>query len=205
MKTPPFLVALVATFLLATHAVGADNAAKPSAASPERLILPEMPGYKIANQSTANGVLLRELAKDNETVQNWTELVTVHVFPGGAAKNEPVAYATAMDNIWKGVCAGASSGAILGQGAENGYTAAFFAEDCPKNPKTGQPEHAMMKAIRGADNFYVVQKSWRTPPTKAQVALWSYRLGRVSVCDPRRPDAPCPKPSAPAKGAASGK
>lgn len=205
MKTIPLLVALVATSLLATLAIGADNAAKPTATSPERLVLPEMPGYQIANQSTANGIVLRELVKDNETVQNWTELVAVQVFPGGAAKNEPVAYATAMDNIWKGVCEGASSGAILGQGAENGYATAFFAEDCPKNPKTGQPEHAMMKAIRGADNFYVVQKSWRTPPTKAQVALWSYRLGRVSVCDSRRQDAPCPKTTAPAKSAASGK
>jgi hypothetical protein len=56
---------------------------------------------------------------------------------------------------------------------------------------TGKPEVAVIKAIKGRDSFYVVQRAVRSEPTPAKLEQMKQYLDRVSVCDTRLADRPC--------------
>jgi hypothetical protein len=56
---------------------------------------------------------------------------------------------------------------------------------------TGKPETTMVKAIRGNDSFYVVQRAVRAVPTPERLETIKQYVEKVSVCDTRLPSRPC--------------
>ena len=136
-------------------------------------------------------MLLTEMVPKGESVDNWTEMVTTQVFLGGVPQRTPAAILEALSAVWIRNCQGAEIQHIR-KGTENGYPFAFWMQTCPKNPMTGKPEIALLRAIQGNDSFYVVQKAWKYAPADEEIAVWSRFMSGVSVCDSRMKGRECP-------------
>jgi hypothetical protein len=124
-----------------------------------------------------------------ETVEKWTEMVTVQIFLG--MKDSVTNFRLRMEKLWASACAGAKSAPVSG-GLANGYTTITWRMSCPRNAQTGKPEMTWFKAISGHDSFYVVQKAFKYEPSPEKTAEWVAWLNKVSVCDTRIADSICP-------------
>jgi hypothetical protein len=155
----------------------------------ENLLWPLPEGYKIGFQNKANGILMTEAVPTGETVESWTEMVTVQIFYG--RKSPPAQAKASMETVWARECPGSSSNPIF-SGDENGYPVVLWLMSCPLNKQSGKSEITWMKAIGGNDSLYVVQKAFKFEPSKEQIVQWTQYLRKVAVCDTRRPDRSCP-------------
>jgi hypothetical protein len=156
----------------------------------ENLLAPLPPGFKMDFQDKKPNSLMNEMVPTAETVNNWTEMVTVQIFYN--MKTTPEQFVDKMVSGWKSACPGASSSAIA-SGPENGYPAGVWLLNCPKNPSTGKPEITWIKAMQGNDSFYVVQKAFKFRPSNDEVVQWMKYLRSIAVCDSRLPDRACPQ------------
>jgi hypothetical protein len=155
----------------------------------ENLLVQIPPGYKVGYRVERGAMVMNEMVPDGQTVNNWTEMVTVQVFHG--LKAEPQKFRDTLQSRWVAACPG-GSGAAVTSGTENGYPALVWRLDCPNNPQTGQPEMTWFKAIAGNDNFYLVQKAFKFKPSQDQIDRWMTYLKSVAVCDTRIAGRACP-------------
>ncbi len=157
----------------------------------ENLLQNLPPDYKIDFQERKDNILITEMVPQKESVNNWTEMVTTQVFLG--LKNAtPENFQSFMKKQWIESCKGGSSTSATSD-KENGYQIALWLMTCPLNESTGKPEYTWVKAIKGNDSFYVVQKAFKFNPSKEQISQWMQYLKKVKVCDTRLPDRACPK------------
>ncbi|MGB6538969.1 MAG: hypothetical protein WBF58_23760 [Xanthobacteraceae bacterium] len=156
----------------------------------ENLLVTPPPGYKVDFHTERNNMVMSEMVPSNETVDDWTEMVTVQIFHG--MKAEPERFKTRLQQRWSAACPGASDAEVT-SGIENGYPMLLWLLICPQNPGTGKPEYTWFKAIAGNDSFYLVQKAFKFEPTKDQVVHWMGYLKTVAVCDTRLPERACPQ------------
>jgi hypothetical protein len=156
----------------------------------ENLLVEVPSGYKIDFQDHKPSSLMNEMVPVSESVNNWTEMVTVQIFYN--LKTTPEAFEGKMAGGWLAACTGARSDPVA-NGAENGYPSGVWLLNCPKNPATSKPEITMIKAVQGNDSFYVVQKAFKFVPSKDQVGQWMKYLRSIAVCDSRLPDRACPQ------------
>jgi hypothetical protein len=155
----------------------------------ENLLVAMPEGYKVGWQDRKPGHLINEMVPAGQTVDNWTEMVTVRIFFN--RKSTPDAYRAQMEKAWAAACPKTMSQPVA-QGAEHGYAAAVWMQVCFENPQTGKPEHTFFKAIAGNDSFYVVEKAFKYAPPREEVVKWTRYLKDVAVCDSRIPDRACP-------------
>ncbi|MCW5691543.1 MAG: hypothetical protein KIT48_04195 [Pseudolabrys sp.] len=164
--------------------------AAPAAAFQGENLLVSMPdGYKVDFQKRQGNTQITEMVPKAESVNAWTEMVTVQVFHQLKAK--PEEFRDRIIGLWRKSCPEAESAPIM-SAAENGYAVTMWLSSCPHNKETGKPEFTFMKAIAGKDSFYVVQKAFKQTPSKEQTAIWTQYLKKVGVCDTRLPDRACP-------------
>ena len=156
----------------------------------ENLLVTMPQGFKIAFQDKKNNMQMSEMVPSNETVNDWTEMVTVQIFFG--LKTTPAQFKGTIEKGWVSACAGGRAHPVSDD-AENGYPALIWVLSCQRNPKTGKPEVTWFKAVQGNDSFYVVQKAFRFEPAQEQMTKALAYLGTVKVCDSRRADRACPK------------
>ena len=156
----------------------------------ENLLVVPPNGYEVGYQAHNSKQLMTELVPEGETVENWTEMVTVQIFRD-LSDADPAEFRTHMRRQWFGTCDGATI-ENAADDTENGYPAATWMLTCPLNTQSGKPEYTMFKAIGGNDALYVVQKAFTWEPSEAEVAHWSDFLGDVTVCDSRLADRACP-------------
>ncbi len=156
----------------------------------ENLMVTMPEGYKLGFQDRKDNRLINEMVPEGQTVDNWTDMLTVQIFFG--LKNAtPEAFRQRTEKLWSETCEGAQSSSVA-QATERGYPMAVWIEFCPLNKQTGKPEFTLHKAIQGSDSFYVVQEAFRSKPDKAQIEQWSRYLRSVFVCDTRIADRACP-------------
>jgi hypothetical protein len=167
--------------------------ARPAAAElvNENLLAPAPPGFKIGFRDKKNDLQMTEWVPANETVEKWTEMLTVQVFHGLKIAPEP--FMRQLESSWRTACPGAGDAQPVVSGVENGYPALLWILDCPRNPATEKPELTWFKGIQGNDSFYVVQKAFKFNPTKEQIGRWINYLRAVRVCDSRIADRACPQ------------
>jgi len=174
------LIILALALLIALPASALEN---------ENLLVTVPPGYKVGFTKHAPNGVITEMVPAAETVENWTEMVTVQIFFG--LHDSPASFRLRMEKLWLSSCAGAKS-APVGGGLVNGYTTMTWRMSCPRNKETGKPEMTWFKAIAGHDSFYVVQKAFKFAPPPEKVAEWVAYLNKISVCDTRLPERNCP-------------
>src|SRR3569623_1963228 len=156
----------------------------------ENLLVTMPQGYKVGFQQKSGGKQITEMVPSSETVEGWTEMVTVQIF-GGMKGVTPDQFRGRMVQLWSGACANAVAGPPT-LAVENGYPIAFWMMNCPVNKQTGKPETTWFKAIQGNDSFYVVQKAFKFDPSQDQIVQWAQYLKKVAVCDTRVPARACP-------------
>lgn len=155
----------------------------------ENLLVTIPPGYKIDYRTEQDNMVMNEMVPEDQTVQDWTEMLTVQIFHG--LKTTPETMRDTLQRGWNADCPGAT-GNTVASGAEHGYPTLVWLLDCPRNPDTGKPEMTWFKAIAGNDSFYMVQKAFKFAPSKQQIAQWMGYLKAVAVCDTRLADRRCP-------------
>lgn len=167
----------------------------------EQLLRPQAKGYVQGFEHTQpNGGRMWEYVPAGQTVQNWTEMLTVNASPP-TPQMTPRQYLAFIEQGWMNACPGASNHWII-EGEENGYPFAVLQLTCPNNPQSGKPEYTWFKGIKGQEHFYVVQKAFRFEPAAAQVVQWVQYLHEVRVCNERDARHPCPAPAAAPRRAA---
>ena len=179
--------------LLQATAIGAALCAPPARADlvNENLLVVAPPGYEVGFRDRKKASLITEWVPAGETVNDWTEMVTVQVFY--ELKVAPEAFMRDLEKRWRAACPGAGEAQTIASGKENGYPALVRLLDCPRNPDSGKREITWFKAVEGNDGFYVVQKAFKFMPTKEQIVRWVGYLRDVKVCDSRVADHACPQ------------
>jgi hypothetical protein len=156
----------------------------------ENLLVTPPAGFKVGYQGTSNGIGLQEWVPASETVQNWSEMVTVQIF-FKRADLDPAQLLGKIQQQWLAACKGSAQAPIL-PGRENGYATSTMMLRCPLLPATGKPETTMFRAIKGSDSFYLVQRAVRAAASPDQVERMKQYLAAVSVCEAGSPQHPCP-------------
>lgn len=156
----------------------------------ENLLVGMPQGFKLGFKDSKNGMNMQEFVPALETVENWTEMVTVQVFLS-RKDLQPAQFLGAMQQQWAGSCKG-SAATPVATGKANGYESASILLRCPLVASTGKPETTMLTAIKGNDSFYVVQRAVRSIPTREQFETMKKYIESVSVCDSRLPTRACP-------------
>jgi len=156
----------------------------------ENLLVSMPQGFKVGFQERKNNIQMTEMVPAKETVQEWSEMVTVQIFFG--LKTTPEQFKADMEKRWRAACKDGGSHAVSGA-VENGYATLIWVLSCPRNPATGKPEVTWFKAVQGNDSFYLVQKAFRSMPAQPQMTEALSYLTGVKVCDSRRKDRACPK------------
>ncbi|MFA7293654.1 MAG: hypothetical protein WC023_15550 [Rhodocyclaceae bacterium] len=175
--------ALLVGLLLATGAVAEMVG--------ENLVQGLPTGYKIVYQGEQGPIRTTEVAPEAESPEAWTELLTTQIYLGLKSVS-PAQFEAESQRKWLDACKEGKFSAIA-SGEEKGYPFAVWMLSCPYSKAPGRPEITWFKALRGADNFYVVQKAFRFEPSHEQVGLWMQYLKQISLCDSRLPERPCPK------------
>ena len=137
-------------------------------------------GFKVGYQTEQNGMMMIELVPQKQTVDNWTQMVTLQTMQGA---NPGIAdFRNAVFAGWQNACP-KSSTLTVREGEENGYPFALWQLICESNPQTGKPEYTWMKAVQGENAFYVKQYAFRYAPNKAEVGNAMGHLRDLAVCD----------------------
>jgi hypothetical protein len=156
----------------------------------ENLLVTVPPGYKVGYRVERGHMVMNEMVPAGQTVENWSEMVTVQIFHN--LKAAPEKFRDTLRQNWVAACPGGSEADVTSD-AENGYPALVWRLDCPKNPQSGKPEITWFKAIAGNDSFYLVQKAFKFKPDKEQLDRWMAYLKSVTVCDTRIAARACPQ------------
>lgn len=172
--------AVIAAFILAPARAQLVN---------ENLLVTMPPDYKVGWQDRNAQRQISEMVPTGESVETWTEMVTVQIFFG--LKTPPQLFRARAGALWAKACPNSLSQPIA-QGPERGYPTEVWMQVCLSNPQTKKPEHTFFKAIQGNDSLYVVQKAFRYEPSREEVTTWTRYLKSVLVCDSRLPDRACP-------------
>jgi hypothetical protein len=144
-------------------------------------------GYQAHDKK--NSTTFIEFIQKKESVDDWSEMITTSIYH----KNLPVTalqYTQKIADIWTKSCKDGYTKQIR-DGKENGYNFALVMLYCPKSKVTNKVEFTWLKAIKGKDSFYSVQKAFTYNPTKESVIDTMQYLRRVQVCDTRLDN--CPK------------
>ena len=129
-------------------------------------------------------------SRSNETVNDWTEMVTVQIFlrPQDDAR-------AVQDQHREGAGAGlpGASGALPVDRSRERLSGPGLG-CCPAAAtKHRQARDHLVQGVQGNDSFYVVQKAFRFMPAQEQMTKALAYLGTVTVCDSRRKDRACPR------------
>jgi hypothetical protein len=107
-------------------------------------------GYKVGYQNRNDKELISEMVPQNETVENWTEMVTVQIFFG--QKTGPAnSWHVSTSSGWR-VARGGEPRSLY-DGLARGYATAMWVLVCPLNPATKKPEITWFKAVQGNDSL----------------------------------------------------
>ena len=167
-------------------------AVAPAGAAPlvNENLLTKVPAiYKVGYTAHNQKLDFMELVPVPETVDDWTELVTIRVDHG--SRVDPEHFQQAFATGWKRDCPGSNASRIAG-GKEHGYPYSLWLYACPLNPKTQKPETTWVKAIEGNDSFYTVQYAYRKAPDASLAGPAMTFLNAAVVCDTRLADRKCP-------------
>lgn len=155
----------------------------------ENLLFSPPKDFKIGFQSNRDNRLMTEWVPPAETVEDWTQMLTVQIYRG--AKVDAPTFLQGVGKRYMDACPGTTAKGIF-TGQNNGYVVSMLVLKCPKNPGTGKPETTAFRVIKGEDALYSVQRAWRDVPSDQDLDDAMHALAKVTVCDTRAAAHPCP-------------
>jgi hypothetical protein len=155
----------------------------------ENLLFAPPKDFKIGYQSNHDNRMMTEWVPTAETVQDWTQMLTVQIFRGATV--DAATFLQGVGKRYMDACPGTTAKGVF-TGQINGYVVSMLLLQCPKNPGTGKPETTAFRVIKGKDALYSVQHAWRAVPSAQDVDAAMHALAKVTVCDTRVAAHPCP-------------
>jgi hypothetical protein len=155
----------------------------------ENLLFSPPKDFKVGFQSSHDNRLMTEFVPSAETVENWTQMLTVQIYRGATV--DAATFLQGVGKRYMEACSGTTAKGIY-TGQVNGYVVSMLVLKCPMNPGTGKPETTAFRLIKGKDALYSVQRAWRAVPSDQDLDDVTHALGKVTVCDTRAPEHPCP-------------
>lgn len=178
MRRP--ILSLLLALAVVTPAMALEN---------ETLTVPLPKGFKVGYTNKNDRQMITEMVPATETVESWSEIVTVQIFYN-LRDLSPAAYRALLEKLGAEACPGASFAKVK-DGTENLYPVMMWSQSCPLNPKTGKPEFTWFKAVQGRDSLYLVQKAFKAEPTAKQLKAMNAVFDAAKVCDSRVPGQRC--------------
>jgi hypothetical protein len=152
-----------------------------TAAAPERVVAPPLPGFVVGYKAANAEQSILEEVPAGETVEKWTRMVTTQWFAGANMRVTPPQF---LQNVAAGLDQSCPKSKISTPviSTRGGRPAAQMRVDCPFLPSTGKPETFIMLAIAGASDLHVKQVAFRRVPTAADVSWGETFLAGVTLC-----------------------
>lgn len=155
----------------------------------ENLLFSPPKGFKVGFQSNRDNRLMTEWIPAAETVEDWTQMLTVQIYRGAGV--DSASFLKGIGKRYMDACPGTTAKGIF-TGQINGYVVSMLVLKCPNNPGTSKPETTAFRVIKGNDALYSVQRAWRSVPSDQNLDDVMHGLAKVTVCDTRAADHPCP-------------
>lgn len=194
------LIAASFLILVAGTAVGADAPAKSGAA--QRVVTPVFhrlvafslpPPFKVGFERTTGNIYVREHVPEGQTVDEWSRMITLSGVQGMAYSPEATlqGYLQALARGFQRHCPDTYVALDLGPQPIARETSFASVVSCGRVTSGGKAhsETSVMLAIRGSDDFYVLQWTELGKDAAHPLALdskyWSARLaelGPVQLC-----------------------
>jgi len=156
----------------------------------ENLLAGVPEGFVLGYNAAKDGAEIYEFVPEGESVETWTAMVTIQIFPG-LDELEGDRFAVNMAQNWKSACR-TGTATKLTESDVNGFPFVLRTFLCPLNPHTGKPETMYFKGITGSDAFYSVQYAFRQEHADELDTIALPYLIAASACDTRKPERPCP-------------
>lgn len=165
------------------------HAAPPPKPTGEVLNRAMPPGFKLGFQTTQGGMVMEEWVPGDETVDTWTQMITLQTFSGlPLAPNQMLA---GWGERMIAACPGLTHGNII-NGYANKYPTSILVLLCPNNPQTNKPENVIARVIRGREKLYMIQFAFRRPLDAADDARAKQFMRSAVLCDTGSLENPCP-------------
>jgi len=145
-------------------------------------------GYQTGEQIKTNNAVVLHLYPRSESASNWTERLSLEVFPE-LIDRTPSVFQKAIQGPSETCKAGKVISSSVGQ--EDGYAFALWSETCAGS-SADKTEFRLNKVIQGRDNLYLITRSFQFAPSEAQTQQYRSYLASVRVCDLKRSRQPCP-------------
>jgi hypothetical protein len=154
---------------------------------------------------SAGKFYIREMVLEGETVERWSQMITVTGAKGLAANPKVTAesYLESMVSGFKNVCPTTFSSKPLGARKISGHGAFIVLAGCGAVQAQGEAhsEAALLIGVKGSHDDYTIQWAVRGPPQNEPIDLsgakWQERLGKlnpIKLC-PLTPGEAAPYPS----------
>lgn len=124
-----------------------------------------------------------ELVPENETLREWTEMVTVQILRNSGGWTLE-GFRAGVAELWAQAYPGGAS-EVVERGNEQSRPTLIWSQTCPLNRHTGKPENTWFKVLIYGDNLIVVQKAFKFEPSAEAVAFWISFLREVRVTGQR--------------------
>ena len=146
-------------------------------------------GFKAGFENERKGSYILELTPASETVDAWTQMITVTGEKGAAAQMTTADMAASIGRGYKDACPTSFSGRSLPAPKVRGATE-VFAGYLSCGAAEGVSEAMVFIVIKGVAEIYTVQWAARGPaqdkPLDADASIWKPRadaLGLTRICD----------------------
>lgn len=120
-----------------------------------------------------------EMIPEGETLQDWTEMLTVQIMRNINGYT-PASFYAGMKEAWADMCPCGST-EIVERGREQLQPTLFWRHGCPLNKNTGEPEYTWFKVLIRGGNVVVVQKAFKFEPSGDDIAFWLDFLRELRV------------------------
>jgi hypothetical protein len=159
------------------------------AQSPAEFIQFQIPNnYKSVTKSQKPKFEVQEFIPQSESLQNWTEMLTVQTFY--EMKVAPKEFQMQLASSFKSACKSSAMYPVA-DSLETGYVASVAIHACEYADKRPQDEITLVKIIKGKNALYVVQKVFRFQPDPAIINQWTLYLKNIRICGTTSSDSGC--------------
>lgn len=189
---------LILLLLLPVTSCITAHGATTSKVSSEELLADPPNEWKLVYQLNNITTRLSEFVPKGETESEWSIKVSFESFKE-LVGSDPIEILLAEVNRDQKICTFVQHFNLF-SGLENNFPSAVRLFLCGKNNTIHKGEVKMIKAIAGNDYFYLIKLHKRIKAFdinqpelgKKEIATWSSYIRGISLCDPSKPEHPCP-------------
>ena len=139
-----------------------------------------------------------EYIPNGQTEEDWSEMISVQVLLE-AGNSDPDLMLTKVANHLKKECSNLSIKPIQLAGISNTYPSVTMQTFCERKNDRDKGEVGIVRGIAGKENFYLLQKIWRTEPFRSeeevpinleQRKFWLGYIAYLGICNPKLNNCP---------------